>query len=139
MNEVTAEMALQIVEEREPRGSFWQRGENGMYVGIDNTTGNAWVEEFQTLAECERWLKGDDDEEISMKKFKVFGVVSVTVVTEVSAADEEEALSAAADEFQGISSFCGNGGTNKLIGVLNSTDSISCEDDTPEWDYAAEV
>ena len=37
-----------------------QMGENGMYVGIDNTTGNAWVAEFPTLAECERWLRGEE-------------------------------------------------------------------------------
>lgn len=28
------------------------------YVGIDNTTGGCWFEEFGTFRSCVKWLKG---------------------------------------------------------------------------------
>ena len=32
----------------------------GTWTGIDNSTGNAWTEEFGTQAECLKWLKGEN-------------------------------------------------------------------------------
>ncbi len=32
--------------------------EANRYVGIDNTTHDAWVEDFATRKECEDWLTG---------------------------------------------------------------------------------
>ena len=34
--------------------------ENGMYVGIDNSTGHAWVEEFKSRRQCLKWLRGTE-------------------------------------------------------------------------------
>jgi phosphoribosylaminoimidazole (AIR) synthetase len=31
--------------------------EECLYVGIDNSTGDAWVEEFRRLSDCLRWLR----------------------------------------------------------------------------------
>ena len=43
-----------------PPGLYWAV-ENGKYIGIDNRTGDAWVEEFETLQECIRWLRRTDN------------------------------------------------------------------------------
>ena len=34
--------------------------DDGRYVGIDNTTGDAWCEEFSSKYDCVKWLIGDD-------------------------------------------------------------------------------
>lgn len=39
------------------KGLFWTK-ENTMFVGMDNTSGDAWVEEFETFRECINWLLG---------------------------------------------------------------------------------
>ena len=45
-------------ETHTPKGKYLLR-ECGKYIGIDNEDGCAWTEEFDTLAECIAWLKGD--------------------------------------------------------------------------------
>jgi hypothetical protein len=32
-----------------------------LYVGIDNSNGDAWVEEFKTKEECFNWLRGNTE------------------------------------------------------------------------------
>jgi hypothetical protein len=44
-----------IIETRKPIGKYYVL-ENGVYVGIDNSTGDAWVEEFTTEKQCLEWL-----------------------------------------------------------------------------------
>lgn len=44
-------------EHYEPIGKYIARAD-GMFVGIDNSTGNAWTEEFRTADECIAWLLG---------------------------------------------------------------------------------
>lgn len=52
---VNQKEAIEIIEHRGRRGLFIQ--ENGAtYIGIDNSTGDAWVEEFPDLLECLMWL-----------------------------------------------------------------------------------
>jgi len=34
--------------------------EDEIFIGIDNSTGDAWVEEFKTKQECMSWLKGEN-------------------------------------------------------------------------------
>ena len=48
-----------IIDQRVPIGTFLlnQRSPIGKYVGIDNQSGDAWVEEFETLEECIKWLE----------------------------------------------------------------------------------
>ena len=47
-----------------PIGRFIYQSD-GLFVGIDNSGGDAWVEKFQTEAECLLWLsrekESDDD------------------------------------------------------------------------------
>ena len=50
--------ALAIIENRLPLGMFVQ-DEGTVVVGIDNSTGDAWVEEFPDLTECLMWLAGE--------------------------------------------------------------------------------
>lgn len=48
--------ARKIIALRDRKGLFWTL-ENGRYIGIDNHNGDAFVETFDTLEECERWLR----------------------------------------------------------------------------------
>jgi hypothetical protein len=66
---VSQSEAQAIIDTREPKGLFYTIG-GGIYVGIDNRTGDAWVEEFKTEQECMSWLKGEEhiDEKAVYKK-----------------------------------------------------------------------
>lgn len=41
-----------------PIGRFYSK-EGDLYIGIDNSTGNAWTEEFKTKRSCLKWLNGE--------------------------------------------------------------------------------
>lgn len=60
INKVTPEEAGEIIEIRLPLGKFYCIEDaprfHPAYVGIDNETGDAWVEEFRSLGACRRWL-----------------------------------------------------------------------------------
>lgn len=56
VKEITQAQAIEIIETRQPLGMFYHK-EDGIYVGIDNTDGQAWTEEFPTIDECISWLK----------------------------------------------------------------------------------
>ena len=45
-----------VIKTRQPLGLFYVR-QNGAYIGIDNSTGHAWVEEFSDLSSCKQWLR----------------------------------------------------------------------------------
>lgn len=55
---VTTKEALDIIEFRKPLGLFYEKGNNA-YIGIDNSSGHANVEEFEKLEDCVMWLKGE--------------------------------------------------------------------------------
>lgn len=46
-----------------PLGLFYLR-DGDTVIGVDNSTGHAWTEEFQDLDTCKRWLGGEDLEEL---------------------------------------------------------------------------
>ena len=60
---------LEIISTRTPRGLFVclnNRGftaadgsDDGCYTAIDNSTGEAWTEDFRTVGEAKTWLRGD--------------------------------------------------------------------------------
>lgn len=56
---ITRSVAEEIIEFREPLGLFLLQEED-CCIGIDNTTGDAWCEEFTTKYDCVKWLTGDD-------------------------------------------------------------------------------
>ena len=73
-----------------------------------------------------------------MKKLRVFGHATVTVSTIIEVKDgeelnEEEIYDRARENFGGIMSFVGNGGTDKLIGVSEYEETIAA-DEEPEFD-----
>ena len=43
-----------------PLGLFYLE-EDGKFVGIDNSDGNAWTEEFRDKDSCLRWLNGVEE------------------------------------------------------------------------------
>lgn len=57
---ITTDEATSIIETYEPRGLFYVEIGAG-FVGIDNSTGHAWTEEFDTLPKCRAWLLQEPD------------------------------------------------------------------------------
>lgn len=57
--ELTRKGFNSVVKYRRPLGLFYIEEDNGMFTGMDNTTGDAFVEEFETEEECISWLKGE--------------------------------------------------------------------------------
>lgn len=60
-------------------------------------------------------------------KYTVYGTVHAQVSIKVDAANKDEAIEKAYEEFGGITSYCGNGGNDKLIGVSGSDESIEAD------------
>ena len=44
-----------LINTRKPFGLFYSRDKD-VYIGIDNSTGRVWVEEFTNLKQCKKWL-----------------------------------------------------------------------------------
>lgn len=41
-----------------PLGRFYLE-DSGKIIGVDNSDGHAWTEEFDDFESCERWLNGE--------------------------------------------------------------------------------
>lgn len=52
---VTPEEISQVIETRLPLGLFYCK-EGDLFVGVDNSYGDAWTEDFKTLSACKKWL-----------------------------------------------------------------------------------
>ncbi|MDT8715467.1 hypothetical protein IAI10_02190 [Clostridium sp. 19966] len=63
---VSSERASKIIETRAPTGLFLVVLKNGRYTAIDNTTKDAWIEEFMDLKKCLKWLQGYDLEDLEV-------------------------------------------------------------------------
>lgn len=68
--QVTPLAAAVIIESREPRGKFWTIDESEKIIGIDNSTGEAWTEEFDAPEECLSWLSEEGHHEYRGKARK---------------------------------------------------------------------
>lgn len=64
---ITRDKASKIIETREPRGLFYEI-DGDLHVGIDNRSGDAWVEEFKTKQECLDWLRGNGEKTVEEKE-----------------------------------------------------------------------
>ena len=53
---VSPERLRQIIERYAPRGLFLAK-EGRTWVAVDNTTGDAWTEEFSRKRQAVRWLR----------------------------------------------------------------------------------
>ena len=70
-----------------------------------------------------------------MKKYRVYGTTVVTVTKEVWAINEEEAYKKAFDKLTGLTSFVGNGGMDKLVGVYDDDASVNADNNIEYDDY----
>ena len=69
IKQITQEQALKLLESCDeygrnytPLGIFWHMTElddKTIYVGIDNSTGEAWIEDFNEVDKCLAWLRGE--------------------------------------------------------------------------------
>ena len=85
---------------------------------------------------------------MAKKIYEVKGTCEVTILKRVKANNEDEAMELAEQLFQGVHSFLGNGGSDKLIGVYDSSESIETmsyvnwedvsETDDERYDYETE-
>lgn len=55
ITKIKQEQATVINDTRRPLGLFYSLNDR-RYTGIDNTTGQAWTEDFSNLRQCKRWL-----------------------------------------------------------------------------------
>lgn len=51
------EILDEIIESRTPNGHFLAK-EGRKWVAVDNSTGDAWTEEFSSKRQAIRWLRG---------------------------------------------------------------------------------
>lgn len=75
IKEITPEEAIEIIDKREPIGLFYFK-EDGVYLGIDNNTGDSWMEQFNTKEECIAWLKEErlvNKNEVYRKALEAWG------------------------------------------------------------------
>lgn len=79
IQQVTQSEADEIIRTYEPHGQFYLL-DGDTYVGIDNLTGHAWTEEFNTFEECKAWLEGDEDstfKEIQSEIYRTYRVLGL--------------------------------------------------------------
>lgn len=98
---ITRAEAYDIIVTREPRGLFYlDTGKT--FVGIDNSTGYAWTEEFGTLPKCREWLLQERDEGPAARTY---------IVTEFCANCEREVeihgWDTERDGYQAFCPYCG--------------------------------
>lgn len=63
-----------------------------------------------------------------MTKYRIYGTTTVSVIKEVWANSEDEAYDKAYSELDCLTAYCGNGGTDCLIGVEGEGESVSADD-----------
>ena len=56
IQKVTQAEMERVIGNRQPRGLFYRKAGRRLYVGVDNSTGDAWTEEFHSWRHCKRWL-----------------------------------------------------------------------------------
>jgi hypothetical protein len=57
LEKVTPAALRQIIHTRRPQGLFYAKEGFRLYFAVDNTTGDAWTEDFKSLRRCKRWLR----------------------------------------------------------------------------------
>ena len=79
IQQITQVEASEIIRTYEPIGLFYLL-DGDTYVGINNLTGHAWTEEFNTFEECKAWLEGDEDstfKEIQSEVYRTYRVLGL--------------------------------------------------------------
>ena len=62
IHRVNQKRLLNVIDSRIPLGLFLTK-EGHTWVAVDNSTGDAWTEDFATKRECLKWLKNRDEGE----------------------------------------------------------------------------
>ena len=57
VHRVSSEKVMRVIDLRTPLGLFLTK-EGRKWVAVDNTTGDAWTEEFSRKRQAVRWLRG---------------------------------------------------------------------------------
>ena len=57
IHRVSPEKVMSVIDLRTPSGLFLTK-EGRKWVAVDNTTGDAWTEEFSRKHQAIRWLRG---------------------------------------------------------------------------------
>ncbi len=57
LKKVSVQKLNEIIDNRRPLGYFYTKTENHKFVGVDNQSGNAWTEDFETIEEVENYFK----------------------------------------------------------------------------------
>lgn len=57
IHRVSSELLGRVIEHRTPCGLFLMK-EGRIWVAVDNSTGDAWTEEFSRKRQAVRWLRG---------------------------------------------------------------------------------
>lgn len=57
IHRVSSELLGRVIENRTPCGLFLMK-EGRIWVAVDNSTGDAWTEEFSRKRQAVRWLRG---------------------------------------------------------------------------------
>ena len=57
VHRVSSEKVMNVIDLRTPLGLFLTK-EGRKWVAVDNTTGDAWTEEFSRKRQAIRWLRG---------------------------------------------------------------------------------
>jgi hypothetical protein len=60
-NEIMYDFLVHPEEYRDKGLYMWEEPETETFVGIDNSTGNMWVETWPNREQCEAWLRGEID------------------------------------------------------------------------------
>ena len=69
IKEVSEEKADKIIETRKPEGLFFLM-EGDKIIGIDNSTGDAWTEEFTNMKDFLNWVTGSYEVTIKLKRLQ---------------------------------------------------------------------
>jgi len=69
IKEITKEAASKVIEMRRPQGRFFHM-EGDKIIGIDNSTGDAWTEEFTNMKEFLNWITGSYEVTIKLKRLQ---------------------------------------------------------------------
>lgn len=77
IRKITPEQAYAVIDTRLPLGLFYVL-ESDTYIGIDNSNGQAWTEEFPNLRMCKHWLRHPNIQ--SMNKTVITGSAQLTAV-----------------------------------------------------------
>lgn len=75
IREISVSQMAVLVEMDGPIGLFYYKEGSDLFTGIDNSTGDAFIEQFRTLEECLRWLNKIEEElpmDIEEKQLVIF-------------------------------------------------------------------